>query len=146
MVLISRAEPNHLQEVEALLLKVKLPIEGVKEAFNNFFVIHKNNMFIVCAGIEIYEDVGLLRSVAIQPSSQNQGIGQMLVSKIEEFAIESGINRLYLLTDTAEQFFHRLDYKKIPRSSTDVRIKQSIEFTTLCPSAPVMVKELKATS
>ena len=90
--------------------------------------------------------MGLLRSVAIKPSSQNQGIGQMLVRKIEEFAIESQIKKLYLLTDTAEHFFYGLDYRKIPRNSTDVRIKQSIEFTTLCPSAPVMVKEFKTTS
>ncbi|MHA1932463.1 MAG: hypothetical protein ACW96X_07980 [Promethearchaeota archaeon] len=53
---------------------------------------------------------------------------------------------MYLLTDTAEQFFYRLEYKKIPRDSTDVRIKQSIEFTTLYPSVPVMAKELKSTS
>ena len=146
MVLITRAEPIHLQEVEALLLMVKLPIEGVKESFSNFFVAQKNNIIIGCAGIEIYDDVGLLRSVSIKPSSQNQGIGQMLVDKIEEFASKSGIKQLYLLTDTAEQFFHRLNYKLIPRNDTDVRVKQSIEFTKLCPSAPVMVKDLKEVS
>ena len=146
MVVITKTESIHLQEVEKLLLTVNLPIEGVKESFSNFFIAQKKNMIIGCAGIEIYEEVGLLRSVAIIPSSQKQGIGQMMVNKIEEFAIEEGIKNLYLLTDTAEQFFLRLNYKKIARERTDSRIKQTIEFTTICTSATVMVKEFGSSS
>ena len=146
MVLITKAESIHLQDVEKLLLMVNLPIEGVKKSFSNFFIVQKQNMIIGCAGIEIYEEVGLLRSIAIDESSQKQGIGQMMVNKIEEFAIKEGVKNLYLLTDTAEQFFLRLNYQKIPRNRTDSRIKQTIEFTTICTSATVMVKDLGSNS
>ncbi len=146
MVTITKAESIHLQEVEKLLLTVNLPIEGVKENFSNFFIAKKQNMILGVAGIEIYEEVGLLRSVAIKPSSQKQGIGQMMVNKIEEFAIKEGVKNLYLLTDTAEPFFLRLNYQKIPRDRTDSRIKQTLEFTTICTSATVMVKELVSSS
>ena len=64
--------------------------------------------------------------------------------KIEDFASKNGITHLFLLTDTAEQFFLRLGYQKISRDSTDVRIKQTVEFNKLCPSSPVMVKEILA--
>ena len=146
MVIVTKAESTDLKEVEELLLKVKLPIEGVKDNFSNFLIAQKENMIIGVSGIEIYEEVGLLRSVAIKPSSQKQGIGQLMVSKIEEFAVKTGIRKLYLLTDTAEQFFLKLNYQKIPRDRTDSRIKKSIEFTTICTSATVMVKELLASS
>ena len=134
--------PNHLKEVESLLLKVNLPTEGVKENLSNFIIAQKENKIIGCAGIEIYDKVGLLRSVAINPALQGQGIGCKIMFKIEEFALNHNINRLYLLTETAEQFFHKLGYKKISRSSTEIQIQQTLEFTTLCPSAPVMVKQL----
>ena len=146
MVAITKAESIHLQEVEKLLLTVNLPIEGVKENFSNFFIAKKQNMILGVAGIEIYEEVGLLRSVAIKPSSQKQGIGQMMVNKIEEFAIKEGVKNLYLLTDTAEPFFLRLNYQKISRNRTDSRIKQTIEFTTICTSATVMAKKLDAST
>jgi amino-acid N-acetyltransferase len=142
MIVIAKAEPNLLQDVEALLKSVNLPIEEVKENFDNFFVVKKKDLIIGCAGVEIYENVGLLRSVAIEPSSQKKGIGKKLVKRLEDFVIENNIKRLYLLTESAEHFFHRLHYQKIPRDSTDSHIKESLEFTTLCPSATVMVKEL----
>lgn len=75
-------------------------------------------------------------------SFQGEGIGRQLVNKMEAYSVENRIDKIYLLTDTAESFFLKLGYKIISRDETDTRIKQSIEFTTLCPSSPVLVKKL----
>ncbi|MFW9906576.1 MAG: arsenic resistance N-acetyltransferase ArsN2 [Candidatus Thorarchaeota archaeon] len=142
MSLITKSSTHDLPEVLKLLKQVDLPTEGVKEHFHNFFIIKKDDMTVGCAGIEIYEHVGLLRSLAIHPSFQGKGNGHQMVNKIEEYSAEKGISKIYLLTETAEKFFLKLGYKIIPREETDLKIKQTIEFTTLCPSAPVMVKNL----
>ena len=139
---ITKAITQDLPDVLKLLKLVDLPFEGVKEHFQDFFIVRNDKMTIGCVGIEIYENVGLLRSTAIHPSFQGKGIGQQMVSKIEEYSAEKGLRNIYLLTDTAEKFFLKLGYLLISREETDPRVKQSIEFTTLCPSSPVMMKKI----
>ncbi len=138
----TKAITQDLPEVLTLLKLVDLPIEGVKEHFHDFFIIRKDKMVVGCVGIEIYENVGLLRSLGIHPTFQGKGLGKQMVGKLEEYSAEKGLHNVYLLTDTAENFFLKLGFKFIPRDETDPKIRQSIEFTTLCPSSPVMVKNL----
>ncbi len=144
MLSTTKAIKQDLKEVLTLLKLVNLPVEGVKEHFNDFFVVKKEKTIVGCVGMEIYENVGLLRSVAIHPSFQGKRIGQKMVIKMEAYSLEKRIQTIYLLTDTAENFFLKLGYKIIPREDTDQRIKQSIEFKTLCPSSPVLVKDLSS--
>ncbi|MHA2175823.1 MAG: arsenic resistance N-acetyltransferase ArsN2 [Candidatus Hodarchaeales archaeon] len=142
MLPTTRVINEDLEEVYLLLKQVDLPIEGVKEHFTDFFIIRDDKKIAGCVGIEIYEDVGLLRSVAVHPSFQGKGLGQQMVGKMETYSAEQGLHTIYLLTDTAEKFFLKLGYEYISREETDERIKQSVEFTTLCPSSPVMRKSL----
>ena len=131
-----------LEGIFQLLEIVNLPTEGVEENFENFFVIRSNNMIIGCIGLEIFGQDGLIRSVAIHPSLQKQRLGHRLVLRIQKYSIEIGLKRLYLLTETAESFFTRFDFKIIPRHQINSNIKQSIEFTKLCTAAPVLKKSL----
>ena len=142
MLFTTKSINQDLEEVLTLLKQVNLPIEGVKEHFKNFFVTKEDKTIVGCVGLEIYEEVGLLRSIALQPSFQGKGLGEQMVSKIETYSVENRINKIYLLTETAEKFFLKLGYRIIPREETDPRIKQSNEFTTICPSSPVMMKSL----
>ncbi|MFX0124264.1 MAG: arsenic resistance N-acetyltransferase ArsN2 [Candidatus Hodarchaeota archaeon] len=143
MVEISKASDQDLESVYSLLKLVDLPIEGVADNFHNFFVAWERNQLQGCAGIEIYKDVGLIRSVAVHPSSQGRGLGQKLVETIHRYSVEKGLNEIYLLTETAQEFFSKQNYVVIPRDEADDKVKQSIEFISLCPvSAVCMVKSL----
>ncbi|PWI47256.1 hypothetical protein CEE45_12735 [Candidatus Heimdallarchaeota archaeon B3_Heim] len=139
-MLITKAIVQDLPEVLKLLQLLDLPIEGVKEHFQHFFILREDEMVVGCIGVEIYDNTGLLRSIGIHPSYQGKGFGQQMVSRLEEFSSEKELNSLYLLTETAEKFFLNLGYKYVSREEVDPNIKQSIEFTKLCPSSPVMVK------
>jgi len=97
MLFINKTSTSDLPEVLRLLKLVDLPTEGVEEHFHNFFIIQKDDMIVGCVGIEIYENNGLLRSLAIHPSFQGKGIGLQLVEKIEEYSIEKGLKKIYLL-------------------------------------------------
>lgn len=109
----------------------------------NFFVAQKDGQLVGCAGIEIYDNIGLIRSVAVHPSSQGRGLGRMLVNTVQKFSVEKGLKKIYLLTETAEKFFSKQSYAVIPRDDADAKVKQSIEFTSLCPETAVcMVKIL----
>ncbi len=141
MVTITRARNQDLREVLALLRNVHLPIEGVADQFHNFFVAHDNHNLVGCAGLEVYGNVGLIRSVAVEPSSQSQGLGRSLVASLETLAAEKNLEEIYLLTETAAAFFSKLNYVIIQRESAKPDIRQSMEFTSLCPASGICMKK-----
>ncbi len=108
MLSTTKAIKQDLEEVLTLLKLVDLPVEGVKEHFNDFFVVKNKKTIVGCVGMEIYENVGLLRSVAINPSFQSKGIGQEMVIKMEAYSLEKRIQTIYLLnwTDHLTPYFN----------------------------------------
>jgi amino-acid N-acetyltransferase len=101
-----------------------------------------SELLVGSVGLEIYEDSALLRSLAVHPDYQGTGLGSRLVDSIIEVAKGRGINRLFLLTDTAEDFFKKRGFVVVTRDKVPYDMKQSIEFTTLCTSSPSMMREI----
>jgi amino-acid N-acetyltransferase len=67
-----------------------------------------------------------------------------LVSSIENLAKRKKIYEIYLLTETAENFFKKLDYCIIQKELAPEAIKNTSEFSSVCPqSAVLMTKHLK---
>ncbi len=59
-------------------------------------------------------------------------------------AANRGVQQVYLLTETAADFFPRFGFQPIARSAVDPAVQTSIEFTSACPaSAVAMVVMLK---
>lgn len=137
-------ELNH--EVEALLVSANLPTSDLY--FSNqtqLFGVRADACIIGIVGVEIYEDVGLLRSLVVDNGFRKSGHGQKLVSKAETWASERNIKFLYLLTTTSASFFSRLGYEEISRTRAPASIKSTAQFSGLCPSsATFMCKTLSA--
>lgn len=135
---------KHLDDVTSLLASLDLPSSDLTGKDNLcLFGIYNDNQLIASAGIEMMNDLGLLRSVAVKPSYQNQGIAKKLVTFTEAWAKERGITELYLLTTSATEFFKPLDYVLISRSDTPQLIKETTQFSQLCPcSSSVMKKSI----
>jgi len=132
--------------IVVLLHEVNLPPEGIELHMENFLIIRypdevtRTEYLIGSVGLEIYQDSALLRSLAVHPDFQGMGLGTRLVDNIIEVARSKGINRLFLLTDTAESYFKKKGFAKVARDKVPEDMKQSIEFTTLCTSAPAMMR------
>lgn len=134
---IIKAKKTHLSGIFELLKQVELPPEGIEAHLADFIVsIHEGNV-IGCAGLEIYETVGLLRSVAVHPDYQGKNIGNALIHQILSHAQKSEVEEIFLLTETAEKYFLRLGFKKIDRKGVDSRIKETQEFKSLCPVSAI---------
>jgi amino-acid N-acetyltransferase len=57
-----------------------------------------------------------------------------------------GVRRVFLLTETAADFFPRFGFRPVARTAVPAAVQQSVEFSSACPaSALVMVKELPRT-
>jgi amino-acid N-acetyltransferase len=93
-------------------------------------------------GLELYESVALLRSLAVSSKCRGRGCGAALVAHAELFAQSQGVREIYLLT-TAQRFFERLGYARALREGAPAAIQRTQEFSTLCPSGSAfMVKRL----
>jgi amino-acid N-acetyltransferase len=85
--------------------------------------------------------VALLRSLVVANAYARRGIGRQLVSAAESLAATLGCRSIYLLTTTAEAFFELLGFRRMERNAAPPEIRQSNEFSSLCPSsATVMAK------
>ena len=142
---IARASRADLQEILALLTAVELPHEGVAEHLENFLVARDGARLIGCAGLERYQGVGLLRSVAASPDDQGRGVGSRLVEELLEEAARSGLDEVVLLTTTARDFFaRRFGFVEAERAAYDRRLAESIEWQLpRCASAVCMARRLR---
>lgn len=131
-----------------LLAVAELPSEDLTpEMLEDFLVAHLDGRLVGSAGLEHHEDVGLLRSVAVEEAHRGTGLGKKLVEAMEEQAREAGVRDLYVLTTTAEGFFAGLGYKTAARERAPEAIKTTEQFSKLCPSTSAfMVKPLTPTA
>jgi amino-acid N-acetyltransferase len=84
-----------LQDVLNLLEAAKLPTAGVKDHIQNFRLEFQDNMLLGCAGLEVHEQTGLLRSVVVNTSKRSQGIGSRLVNAILENTREKRLSSIF---------------------------------------------------
>ena len=130
--------------VKDLLSTSELPTSDITPSMLEAFYAYEDNGNIIgVVGLEMFETVALLRSLAVYEECRNKGIGSKLVKYAEGGAKSNGIVALYLLTVTAEPFFNNAGYEKITRDLAPEEIKQTSEFSGICPvSSSFIVKKL----
>jgi len=120
--------------VEALLLANKLPTEGARQHLATYLLALSNGEVVGCAGAEVYGDIALLRSVAVAPGLQRQGIGQLLVERLLLEATRRQVSRIFLLTVTAPEYFARYGFKRGKIEQAPEALRASAEFQGACPA------------
>lgn len=128
----------------SLLKEAKLPTEDIDENVK-LFVLENQGEIVATGGLEQMQEYGLLRSVSVKNSEKGRGFGQEISQKIENYAKSVGIKELYLLTNTAKDFFAKKEnYESIDRNVAPEAIQNCRQFAQTCPSsATVMRKVLK---
>jgi amino-acid N-acetyltransferase len=137
---VERAVPSDMPAVEALLAAAGLPLEGVAEAFETGLVAREGAEIVGAAAVEPYGRAGLLRSVVVAEVRQGTGVGRELVGAAEALARDEGIEELYLLTETAADWFPGLGYEVVDREQARAAVGESIEFTMVCATTGVPMR------
>lgn len=129
-----------------LLATCGLPVADLEANHRiRFFAAVDGDDLIGVIGLETSPPVGLLRSLAVRTEKRGQGIGAALVAAAETAAQSSGVETLYLLTESAGAFFAGLGYAPLSRESAPIAVRSHPQFTTLCPaSARLMTRRLDA--
>lgn len=138
---VERAAPGDSPAVEALLAAAGLPTEGAADALALGVVGRDGGRVVAAAAVERYGDAGLLRSVVVDAAARGAGLGHEIVGAAEDLARTVGIRELYLLTETAVDWFPRLGYAVVERPVAAAAVGASIEFTTVCRDTGVAMRK-----
>src|SRR5581483_10346975 len=144
-VQIGKAQPEDLPHILVLLERCGLPLLGVADVNETTVVARKEGKVIGCAALEVSGPVALLRSVAVDPDHRGQALGSVLVQRMIKDAQHLDVHQIYLLTETASDYFPRFGFRLIDRSGVAPAIHASVEWEVACPvSAQTMVLHLDA--
>lgn len=139
---ILHPESSDLDAIRRLLSALQLPHDDLTPSHLEHFLIWRDGSGIEgMVGVELYGDVGLLRSLAVSPEHRNEGAGARLTDEIERYARRQGVNSLYLLTTTAPKYFERRGYHVIERDALPKAIQETEEAARLCPSSAVCMRK-----
>ncbi len=140
---IGPLEPGEESALLSLLERCGLPQDGARDHFARALVARQGGRIVGSALVELYPEGALLRSVAVEGELRGQGLGVRLTERALALARQHGARRVYLLTETAADFFPRFGFHAIARADVPASVQTSVEFTTACPqSAVVMEREL----
>ena len=133
---------NQRKNILAILSAQKLPVEDLPNNLDNFLLAKESDKLIGVIGLEIYGAYGLLRSLAVIPEYRNKGIAGKLMERLESLAALKSLTTLYLLTQTAPEYFFRKSFQKITRDEVPDEMKESSEFSHVCPKSAIVMKKL----
>ena len=138
---ILRATKESRKQIVALLSANNLPTDDLPENLDDFYTVFQNGDLVGLIGMERYHVYGLLRSMVVHTGYRNQHIAEKLVHMLEDAAKKSGIETMYLLTETAEKYFAKKGYAIITRNDVPAEVSKSSEFSHVCPASAVVMKK-----
>jgi amino-acid N-acetyltransferase len=141
---IAPATPADLPAIFQLLDDNRLPRAGLDAHLATTLVARDGGALVGTAALELYGRAALLRSVAVSSARRGRGLGLALAAAALDLGRQRGVATVYLLTETAREFFPKLGFRPIARADVDPAVLGSAEFTTACPkSALVMARSLR---
>ncbi|GAB4027467.1 arsenic resistance N-acetyltransferase ArsN2 [Spirosoma gilvum] len=137
---IETAQPNEKETVVALLEQVDLLTEDLPVGLPDFIIAKDEETPVGVAGLESFGSVGLLRSIAVDPAYRGKGIAAQLINRIVATADSAQLKELYLITTTADGYFTRYGFVPVSRETAPEAIRQTRQFSGLCPSSAIVMK------
>lgn len=139
---IDYAQPDERGSVVALLQKTGLLTDDLPADLSGFLLAWNGDELVGVAGLERHATVGLLRSVAVDPAHRHKGIAAELVDRLLTSADTARIQPIYLITTTAERYFGRHAFAPVHRDDVPDAIRQTRQFSGLCPTSAVVMKRI----
>jgi amino-acid N-acetyltransferase len=139
---IRPARPGDFGAVTSLLRGAGLPVEDLAgERMTDFLVASTGASLAGVIGLEAFPQLGLLRSLVVDPNSRAAGVGRLLVAALEAHARRRGLTELWLLTIDADRYFQALGYVAAERDAAPQAIRETAEFSQLCPGTAILMRK-----
>lgn len=134
---LTREEQDALQN---LLESEKLCYNDISEAGVKLFGVKIKHVHVGYFGFEQFGENALFRSMLVQPDARKRGYGSLIWNEAKAKLKELGVRNIYLLTDTAAQFFSKQGFTSVDRASVPEAIANTTEFKEFCPDSSTCMK------
>jgi len=139
---ITPARDDDLPAIIDLLKTCGLPYTDLTLAhLTEFRVVRDGERLIALGGLEFCREAALLRSFAVLPAFREQGLARHLLAVLEQHALATGHQNIYLLTNTARSYFARRGFWPLAREQAPAAIAACPEFRSLCPVSAVFMRK-----
>lgn len=139
-VSIERARVGDFPVMLDLLARSDLTHEGLSDHLATTLVARDGQKVVGSSALELYGTTALLRSVAVDQDRGGQGLGGRLTQAALALARQKGVTHVYLLTETAGEFFPRFGFHPIARAQVPPAVQRSVEFTSACPDSALAME------
>ena len=136
------ATPADLPEILKLISENNLPVSDILPGKQLFVVAEADKQLVGCAGLELYGESGLFRSLAVRKENRNMKTGRNLLDGVIAVSRENAVKQLYLLTTTADLYFNRMGWQTIERTEVPEELRATTEFLSVCPSTAICMMYL----
>ncbi len=131
-----------LEKLQKFLHKNELPYSDLNDTLKVkgkilFGYYDDDGKIVGSGGLELHGTSALLRSVAVKSTHRGKKLGQKIIHDLIAKAREVNIENIYLLTETATEFFARHQFEVISREKVPDEIRASSEFMHICPVSAV---------
>jgi len=140
-VALRLARAEDVPEVERLLAAEWLPPMAIAEFLESFWVLENDGRVAGAAGIEIYGEAAVLRSVVVAPELRGTGEGDRIVRHGLDYAREHGAKRVYLFTMHAAPFFARYGFEPVTTDDFEAAVRESWQYVGLT-ERPEILKQM----
>jgi DNA-binding MarR family transcriptional regulator/N-acetylglutamate synthase-like GNAT family acetyltransferase len=127
-LLFQAAFPSDWNEIRNLLTANRLPVQGALNHLTNFVVATENGRVVGALGMEVYGDVGLLRSLVVASNMRGRSIAKRLIKHMISRSREKQLGALYLLAGKTDALFERYGFEKMPRADMPTKLYVSMEL------------------
>ncbi len=126
---VTAAGAGELPQVKALLDRASLPYADLDAHLEDLLVLRDEHAIIGCVAMELYDDAGLLRSLAVVPERRGEGLGWMLADAALGRARARGARAVFLTTEHATDFFaEKFGFKTCERATLSKPMLGSSQF------------------
>lgn len=130
-IALRSARPDDVPAIEDLLRAEWLPPMAIEEFLDSFWVLEAEDGVAGCAGIEIYDEAAVLRSVVVALALRGTGEGERLVRTGLDYARQHGAKRVYLFTMHAAPFFARYGFAPVSTDDFEPAVRESWQYVGL---------------
>ena len=137
---IRHAQPSDIEQIKSILQVNDLPVVGVAQHWQNFLVADKQNCILGALGTHYDGKKALLRSFVVIGSQRNSGIGKALLQRMLLEMQRRGIKEVFLLTETAANYFIREGFTEICRAEIPQILLEESGLGQACPCSSQCLK------
>lgn len=127
--------PRDLAPLQALLRANHLPADDCGEQASIFCAIYQAGELIAAGGLEPAGKYALLRSLVVRADHRGKGLAQAITDHLLRQAEAEGRAAIYLLTETAADYFLRRGFMPRARTEVPLPITRTRQFSSLCPDS-----------